>query len=111
MKSHQHLKTSVLPLSFHEEHFKLYLEYQKNRHEKIKATDDDVNQYSEFLLQSNIDSRLVQFQDQDHLKIVSFVDVVEDGISAVYTFFDTNDKSVMELIPYYGLLIGVLKRS
>ena len=69
------------------------MEYQKNRHEKIKATDDDVNQYSEFLLQSNIDSRLIQFQDQGDLKIVSFVDIVEDGISAVYTFFDTSDKS------------------
>ena len=45
------------------------------------------------LLQSNIDSRLIQFQDQGDLKIVSFVDIVKNGISAVYTFFDTEDKS------------------
>ncbi len=94
IKKHQHLQTSVLTLSFHENHFKLYLEYQKMRHEKTKTTDDDVNQYSEFLLQSNIDSRLIQFQDQDDLKIVSFVDVIDDGISAVYTFYDTHDKSL-----------------
>jgi arginine-tRNA-protein transferase len=94
IKKHQHLQTSVLPLSFHENHFKLYLEYQKMRHEKTNTTDDDINQYSEFLLQSNIDSRLIQFQDQDDLKIVSFVDVIDDGISAVYTFFDTHDKSL-----------------
>ena len=50
--------------------------------------------HSEFLLQSNIDSRLIQFQDQGDLKIVSFVDIVKNGISAVYTFFDTSDKSV-----------------
>jgi len=93
IKNHQFLQPSILPLSFHEEHFQLYLQYQKNRHEKNKTTDDDVNQYSEFLLQSNIDSRLIQFKDQDKLKIVSFVDVVNDGISAVYTFFDTEDKS------------------
>lgn len=93
VKKHQHLKAEILPLSFREDHFKLYLEYQKMRHEKSKTADDEVNQYSEFLLQSNIDSRLIQFQDQDQIKMVSFVDVVDDGISAVYTFFDTSDAS------------------
>jgi arginine-tRNA-protein transferase len=93
LKKHQHLKASVLPLSFHENHFRLYLVYQKTRHEKFKTTDDEISQYNEFLLQSNIDSRLIQFEDQGNLKIVSFVDIIDDGISAVYTFFDTYDKS------------------
>ena len=93
LKNHSYLKASVLPLSFNENHFKLYLDYQKMRHDKIKTTDEDINQYSEFLLQSNIDSRLIQFEHQGHLKMVSFIDIINDGVSAVYTFYDTHDKS------------------
>lgn len=93
LKYHQHLQASILPLSFYEEHFQLYLEYQKNRHANKKTGEDEINQYSEFLLQSNVDSQLIQFKNQDGVKIVSFVDIINDGISAVYTFFDTKDKS------------------
>ena len=88
----------MLPLSFNEEHFQLYLKYQKNRHEKNKTTDDDVNQYSEFLLQSNIDSRLIQFKDQEELKIVK-----EDNIRLV-----KENATLVDLLPGRG---GYRKRK
>jgi len=35
---------------------------------------------------------MVEFREQDStLKMVSVVDVVQDGLSAVYTFYDTSD--------------------
>jgi arginine-tRNA-protein transferase len=43
------------------------------------------------LCQSNVESVLVEFRDQDELKMVSVIDIVRDGISAVYTFYDTSD--------------------
>jgi len=34
---------------------------------------------------------MVEFRENDQLKMVSVIDIVLDGISAVYTFYDTSD--------------------
>jgi arginine-tRNA-protein transferase len=44
-------------------------------------------------VQSNVESVMVEFRSGMELKIVSVVDIVNDGISAVYTFYDAHDKS------------------
>lgn len=49
---------------------------------------DDSEQYSQFLLSSQVDTSLVEFREGDKLVMVAVVDRLEDGLSAVYTFFD-----------------------
>ena len=45
------------------------------------------------MLSSHVDSKLIEFRDeQNTLKIVAIIDRLEDGISAVYTFFDPDAK-------------------
>ena len=49
---------------------------------------DSREQYRHFLLQSNVESRLIEFREHGALRMVSIVDQLQDGLSSVYTFFD-----------------------
>ena len=97
IKQHEHLTTHILPVAFSQEHFALYHAYQLARHEKPTPEEnhfevDDVEQYKNFICESNIDSVMVEFRKNGALKMVSLIDIVENGISAVYTFYDAQDK-------------------
>lgn len=89
-KQHATLEASVSTLSFDEAHFALYKAYQIARHEGNEQ-EETAEQYRNFLVQSNVDSLFISFTLNGILKMVSVVDILEDGVSAVYTFYDTTD--------------------
>lgn len=95
--THHTLRATVRKLAFDSEHYALYQRYQSQRHVDGGMDKDGVEQYHQFLLQSHVDTQLIEFHIVDRmgnncaLKMVSIVDVLQDGLSAVYTFFDPTD--------------------
>ncbi len=87
-KKHAALISNVLDLKYSAEHYALYLRYQAARHAGGGMDQDSREQYRHFLLQSNVDSRLIEFREDGELRMVSIVDELQDGLSSVYTFFD-----------------------
>ncbi len=88
LKRHGDLTVRELPLLHNEQHYELYARYQSRRHPGGGMDEDSREQYAQFLLESQVDTRLIEFSEGERVCMVSIIDVLDDGISSVYTFFD-----------------------
>lgn len=82
------LGCSLKPLVFEEAHYRLYRTYQVGRHAGGGMDQDDCEQYRNFLLTSGVDSALLEYTLDGRVLMVSLVDRLLDGLSAVYAFYD-----------------------
>lgn len=115
---------------FAEDHYKLYRAYQNSRHQGSSMDQDDIAQYKDFLLQSHVETKMVVFSSPppqntppaDHeadagketapeVKMVTLMDVVGDGLSAVYTFFDPSDTRGLGTLSILWMILQAQKMS
>ncbi len=91
---HNNLQTSLHTLDDKPEYYALYQRYQAARHKNGGMDNDDHEAYEKFLLRSDIESFIVEFREPGEpnaagiLRMVSVIDLLADGLSAVYTFFE-----------------------
>ncbi|MBW7861476.1 MAG: arginyltransferase [Rhodocyclaceae bacterium] len=88
LRQHAGLAAIECELAFSEEHYALYQRYQSARHAGGGMDQDNREQYANFLLQSHVETHLVEFREDGRLCMVCVIDRLLDGLSSVYTFYD-----------------------
>jgi len=82
------LHTTMVPAVFRQEHFELYQRYQADRHPGDIMDHSDIGQYREFAIDSSVETVFLEYWLEYRLVGLSVCDLPDDGMSAVYTFFD-----------------------
>lgn len=86
------LTVSAHPPVFRQEQFDLYRRYQATRHAGGGMDDPDPQKYLNFLGARHIHTVFHEFRLREKLLGVAVTDILPDGLSAVYTFFDPDEK-------------------
>ena len=87
---------------FKDEHYKLYRRYMKGRHAGGGMDNDEPESYERLIKADWSKSKLLKFRLDSELVMVAVIDCFDDGISAVYTFFDPEYSS--RGLGVYGIL-------
>ncbi len=82
------LSIHARPAGYDDEAFALYRRYIASRHAGGGMDDPQAEQYLAFLTSPWAETLFVEYRWQDTLLAVSVLDVLQQGLSAVYTFFD-----------------------
>jgi leucyl-tRNA---protein transferase len=75
-----------------EEHYKLYADYIEKRHQNGDMHPPSREQYRAFLTNEWDITQFIEFRHQNRLVSVAVCDLLEDGLSAVYTFYDAMEE-------------------
>jgi arginine-tRNA-protein transferase len=76
------------PAAFNDEHFALYRRYLASRHPLGGMDDPRPEDYLSFLSCAGIETRFCELRLEGRCIGVAVADVLRNGLSAVYTFFD-----------------------
>ena len=74
------------------EHYRLFTRYQRSRHADSDMASMTFGDFRAMIDDSPVDSRLIELRRDGLLLGVCLVDVLDDGLSAVYSFFDPDEK-------------------
>ena len=88
LKLNSDLSVTHHPASFSNEHFELYGKYQSHRHPDSSMSNSDPEEYLNFLTSRDIDTVFYEFRLKQKLVAIAVTDILESGLSAVYTFYD-----------------------
>lgn len=88
----QHLQVTLEPARFEEEFFELYVRYIAARHKGGDMYPPHREQFDQFLFGRWSDTHFACFRNQGKLISVAVIDLLDDGWSAVYNFFDPQEQ-------------------
>jgi leucyl-tRNA---protein transferase len=86
------LTAEWVPNEASREQFGVFRRYQENRHSDGEMAGMDFADYASMIERSPIDTRVLEYRNPDgSLRAAILVDVQDDGLSAVYSFFEPGD--------------------
>jgi len=77
-------------LTIDDEQYRLFRRYVRSRHGDGDMALMNRSDYAAMVLTSSVDTRIIEFRERGELQAACLVDVLPDGLSAVYSFFDPN---------------------
>lgn len=93
LKQNRDLTIRILQRDFKQEHFDLYQKYLQNRHSDSPMSSSTQQDYEEFILGSWSDTQFLEFRLENKLICVAVMDVLPQGLSAAYTYYDATYKN------------------
>ncbi len=88
LKKNQQTTAIVKPAQFEAAHYQLYLHYQQYKHKGGDMANSSKEDYINFLGSQWCHTLFVEFSIAGELAAVAVVDLLDNALSAVYTFFD-----------------------
>lgn len=88
LKHNDDLEFRIAPIHFREEYYALYERYISTRHEDGDMYPPSREQFTSFLIEGAIDGFFLEMRLNDRLLALAIVDVLDDGLSAIYTLFE-----------------------
>ena len=91
-KTNADITAKIVPSIATREHFDLFHHYLQSRHSEGGMVDMDFADYQAMVEESPVRSQLAEFRKPDgSLFAVCLIDVMDDGLSLVYSFFDPDE--------------------
>ncbi|MEN8214160.1 MAG: arginyltransferase [Pseudomonadota bacterium] len=87
LKKNRDIELRVAP-TLQQQHFELYRKYLMQRHADGEMSADSIADMQQFLLSEWSETLLLEGWLDEQLLFVAVTDVVDNGLSALYTFFD-----------------------
>lgn len=87
-RRNEHIELVSRPVGFYKAHYRLYRQYIQARHPAGGMDQDDPRQYTRFIQADWCSTRLFELREANELLGVAVTDELENGLSAVYTFYD-----------------------
>jgi len=105
LANNSHVEIRMTNAGFHQEHFSLYQKYTASRHTGGSMAESSKEEYLGFLTASWGETHFIEMRENGKLLGVAVTDQVNDGLSAVYTFFDPDYPQ--RSLGNYGVLMQI----
>lgn len=91
LKRNQDLTVRELPATYNDEHYELYAKYITHKHADGDMYPPTPDQYESFLLSEWGNTVFYEFRCREKLLAVAVSDIMVNGVSAVYTYYDIEE--------------------